>query len=400
MSKAICSSAPSVIAVARSARASGSAGSPGPCADWSLIVCSCPWGGDATRLVDLLRGSPSPPSLVGVRPSFSSSSSNSSSIAMSPASVPVQRMSSSPSASACSKAMAASLKSSSRARKRATMTSVLSASATRLRNETWPRWRSRSTMIAACSRTLTWGACRCSRPTVGAIFGVIARAAIIANCSGVTAMTSSGSRLGELRLEAGLARGDAPGRGHPLAEGVGDLLVGAVLQQPGEEQVAGLDEGEVLVVLRARRREQARGLEVEQGGGDEEELGGLAEVPVAVGGLGRLDVGDELVGHLGQGDLGDVELVLADEAEQQVEGPREDVEVHLERGGRPARDDAAGGQLLRRGRRGAAGASRADLGRDLSDLARAASSASTAGRSTVSCSVIESLRIRPRRRAR
>ena len=50
-------------------------------------------------------------------------------------------------------------------------------------------------MIAACSRTLTCGACRWSSPTVGATFGVIARAAIIANCSGVTAMTSSGSRL-------------------------------------------------------------------------------------------------------------------------------------------------------------------------------------------------------------
>lgn len=41
-------------------------------------------------------------------------------------------------------------------------------------------------------------------------------------------------------------------------------------------------------------------------------------------------------------------LVLADEAEQQVEGPGEDVEVDLERRGRTARDDTAGVRLLRR----------------------------------------------------
>ena len=86
---------------------------------------------------------------------------------------------------------------------------------------------------------------------MGATFGVIARAAIIANCSGVTAMTSSGSSLANSGSRPAWRGRDAPGRRHPLAEGAGDLLVGAVLQQPGEEQVAGLDEGEVLVVLRA-----------------------------------------------------------------------------------------------------------------------------------------------------
>ena len=53
--------------------------------------------------------------------------------------------------------------------------------------------RSRSMTRTACSRTLTAGACRCSRPTVGATRGVIARPAIIASCSGVTPITSSGS---------------------------------------------------------------------------------------------------------------------------------------------------------------------------------------------------------------
>ena len=42
------------------------------------------------------------------------------------------------------------------------------------------------------------------------------------------------------------------------------------------------------------------------------------------------DVGHELEGHLGQGDLGDVQLVLGDQAQQQLERALEDVEVYLE----------------------------------------------------------------------
>ena len=72
-------------------------------------------------------------------------------------------------------------------------------------------------------------------------------------------------------------------------------------------------------------------LDVEQGGGDEQELRGLAEVPLGVEAWCAPDVRDELVGDLGQRDLGDVELVLGDQPEQQVERPGEDVEVHLER---------------------------------------------------------------------
>ena len=118
------------------------------------------------------------------------------------------------------------------------------------------------------------------------------------------------------------------GRGrHPAGEDRGDLLVGPVLQQPGEEQVARLEQGQVLLVLDLARRQQPGGLQVEQGGGHEQEVGHLVQVPAA-GAL--LDVGDELVGDLGQRHLGDVQLVLGDQPEQQVERPLEDVEVHLE----------------------------------------------------------------------
>ena len=45
---------------------------------------------------------------------------------------------------------------------------------------------------------------------------------------------------------------------------------------------------------------------------------------------GRLDVGDELVGHLGQRDLGDVQLVPRDQLQQQVERALEVVQVEVE----------------------------------------------------------------------
>src|SRR6266702_7876311 len=64
------------------------------------------------------------------------------------------------------------------------------------------------------------------------------------------------------------------------------------------------------------------GLQVEQGGRDDQEVADLVQVP-AVG--ARRDVGDELVGDLGEGDFGNVELVLGDQREQQVERALEHV---------------------------------------------------------------------------
>ncbi len=108
------------------------------------------------------------------------------------------------------------------------------------------------------------------------------------------------------------------------------LLVRLVLQQPGEEQVPGLQEGEVLLVLHVGGGQQPGGLQVEQGGGDQQELAGLVEVPLVAH---RPDVGDELVGDLVQGHLGHVELVLADQLQQQVERAGEVGQPHGEAAG-------------------------------------------------------------------
>ena len=155
-----------------------------------------------------------------------------------------------------------------------------------------------------------------------------------------------GQQRGELRLEAGLARRHPPGRGHPLGEGVRDVLEGAVLQQPGEEQVAGLDQGEVLLVLRARLRQQPGRLEVQQGRGDEQELRGLAEVPLrsSAPGAALMCAMNSSV-TLASAISVMSSLCLLIRPEQQVERAREDVEVHLERRARAAAgDDPARGE--------------------------------------------------------
>ena len=119
---------------------------------------------------------------------------------------------------------------------------------------------------------------------------------------------------------------------HPAVEDAGDLLERLVLQQPREQQVPRLEQREVLLVLDVALRQQPGGLQVEQRRGDEQEGRGLLEVPRSLlarplASLDRpvpgLDVRDELVGDLGQRHLGDVELVLADQAQQQVEGTLE-----------------------------------------------------------------------------
>ena len=134
----------------------------------------------------------------------------------------------------------------------------------------------------------------------------------------------------ERRLERNRARGARGGGRHPLGELRGHPFEGAVLEQPGEEQVAGLEELEVELVLDLPARQQARGLEIEQGGGDEKEARQLLEAaaPPEFG-----DVGEELVGDLGERDLGDVELALADESEQEVERAGEVLQLDDEPGG-------------------------------------------------------------------
>src|SRR6185312_3154145 len=122
---------------------------------------------------------------------------------------------------------------------------------------------------------------------------------------------------------------EAPQRGRlQLDEQLRDLLVRAVLQEPCEQQVARLEQ-RVAAVLRGRLGvgQQPGGLQVEQRGRDDEELRGLVEVRVVAE---RGEVGDEVVGDAVQGQLRDVELVLADQLQQQIERAGEVVEANRE----------------------------------------------------------------------
>jgi len=80
--------------------------------------------------------------------------------------------------------------------------------------------------------------------------------------------------------------------------------------------VARFEQRQVLLVLYLGSGQQPGRLQIEQGGCDDEELGGLVQVPVGAHGV---DVRDELIGDLGEGHLGDVQLVLRDQLKEQVE---------------------------------------------------------------------------------
>jgi hypothetical protein len=139
-------------------------------------------------------------------------------------------------------------------------------------------------------------------------------------------------QLGEPRLQHHRAGMAELLLGQPGGDQRSDLLERAVLHEPGEQEVAGLEQREVVLVLDVALRQQPSRLEVEQRGRDQQELGGLFEIVAEV-----LDVADELVGDLRQRHLGDVELMLGDQREQQVEWALEDTEADREAGCRGCR---------------------------------------------------------------
>lgn len=120
-------------------------------------------------------------------------------------------------------------------------------------------------------------------------------------------------QVGEPLLRSDGARVAAQRLPLPPREHVRHLLVRPVLEEPGEEEVAGLQQREVLDIVDVPARQEPGGLEVQQGGGDDQEFGGLVQVRGLAESSG---ISDELVGDLGERDLGDVELPGADELEQ------------------------------------------------------------------------------------
>ena len=200
--------------------------------------------------------------------------------------------------------------------------------------------------MAACSRTLTAGACRWASPTVGACLGTIARAAITASCSGVTVISSSGSsaaRCGSRDAVRGCIRPAVAIRSAKVCAMSLNARycsrraksMSRASMRARSSSSSGPDCGSSRAALRSSRVAATSRNSV-----------AWLEVPAVGLGLLDLDVRDELVGDPGDGDLGDVELVLADQAEQQVERPGEVVEGDLEGRGRGAPGEhPAGGDV-------------------------------------------------------
>ena len=142
-----------------------------------------------------------------------------------------------------------------------------------------------------------------------------------------------GGQLGGRPRRARVGPGGGAGQ---LPQSRGGPLVGAVLQEPGEEQVASLEELQVLLGLVGVVGQEPVGLERQQRGRHDEELAGPPQIPIGA------HMGDELVGDLRQGELGHIQAPARDERQQQVEGPLELGQGDGEAGDapRPARSGA------------------------------------------------------------
>ena len=119
----------------------------------------------------------------------------------------------------------------------------------------------------------------------------------------------------------------------PLLEHGGDLLERAVLQQPREEQVARLEQREVVLVLDVALRAAAgptSGRAAWRRPRRNDEVCSRSHSPSAAAPALTCAMNSSVTRE--SDDLGDVELVLGDQAEQQVEGALEVVEPDLEAG--------------------------------------------------------------------
>ena len=94
------------------------------------------------------------------------------------------------------------------------------------------------------------------------------------------------------------------------------VLERLALEQAGEQEVALLPQRQLVVEVDVGAAgQQTAGLELDERGGDEQELGGDVEVEL----LHALDLGEVGVDDPGQADLVDVDLLGEDQLQQQVE---------------------------------------------------------------------------------
>ena len=103
-------------------------------------------------------------------------------------------------------------------------------------------------------------------------------------------------------------------------ENLTHVLERLALEQPGQQQIPLLPQRQLLVEIHVlATRQQATGLQFDQGGGNQQELGGHLEVQRLHGPqLAQIRVHDDR-----QADLVDVHLLLEDQVQQEIERPLE-----------------------------------------------------------------------------
>ena len=154
--------------------------------------------------------------------------------------------------------------------------------------------------------TVTW-----DRSSRNSGRGTVPTRKAAARCSGVTPASRSGARSRKRSSSPADRGSDRAGLVDEHGEGVGGGRVGLELEEPGQQAVALLEAGQLLVVVDVvGPGQELAGLELDQDGGDHQELGGGLEVE----GLAGRHLGDEGVDEVRHADVVDVDLVVRDRA--------------------------------------------------------------------------------------
>ena len=100
-----------------------------------------------------------------------------------------------------------------------------------------------------------------------------------------------------------------------FGKNIGNFAVGTILQQTGEEQVACLQQCNILFEGFTMLREQACGLEFQQGCGGDQKFAGFVESTFGALGVEGVQVCEELVGDLCERHLGNVEFAARNQGQ-------------------------------------------------------------------------------------
>lgn len=126
-----------------------------------------------------------------------------------------------------------------------------------------------------------------------------------------------------LDREAGIAFLPA---GSVLGQFGGGLLELTILQEsPDEFGSPEILSGRIVFIRFGFARKHATAFDFDERAGDHEKFAGHVEIDPAQ----HIDVGDELGGDLGEGDLTNIDFTAFDEIEQQIKGAAKEIEINL-----------------------------------------------------------------------